>query len=222
MSKNKNKNNQSTPSVSGDTSFDEIDAADLMDFDSVDEVSQEQSSITEPPLLPEEQTNNIVQEESSMPATEVKHQEVLPAAQSESTATVTVKKTTADRFNLVARKYINIAKNGVSTEEQRREALLLLADMMQIVTTSHDRAVFDACFSFFLTNRGVMLSQQTVVGGVTKYVPESKVTKVIQFYVIFSSLVESKLLHKRYTINTNHVRDIFNNRQLGEWLSDKR
>ena len=123
---------------------------------------------------------------------------------------------------MLTKKYIDLAKNGIQSEDVKKQAVGVLNDIVYLVTTSHDRAVFEACLSFFLSNRGIMMSEQTVIGSVSHYADPTKINRIVQFYVIFISLVESKILRKRYTININHVRDIFNNRKFAEWLADKR
>ena len=122
------------------------------------------------------------------------------------------------------RKIIPIVSRAIDAvaEEQKKQAVAILTDIVYLVTTSHDKSVFDTCLSFFLTNRAIMLSEQTVISSVTHYADQTKINRIVQFYVVFTSLVESKLLRKRYTININHVRDVFNNKQLAEWLTDKR
>ena len=202
------------------------------DFEISDDVLSEQEpsviAAPEPPAIKsetiEEQPKTIeLTKEETMPATEIKHQVVTPVEQPKSDkAIVTPKRTASTRFNELSKKYIALARNGVKTEEQKKQAVAILTDIVYLVTTSHDKSVFDTCLSFFLTNRAIMLSEQTVISSVTHYADQTKINRIVQFYVVFTSLVESKLLRKRYTININHVRDVFNNKQLAEWLTDKR
>lgn len=227
-SKNRNRNDQSA-----DDGIDSIDF-DVDDF-GVEENNELIPSPEEPPapIVEQEEPKPVEPEpieehkEEPMPTTEVKHQEVTPAAPAQTAASatkpiVTPKDTATTRFNALSRKYITLARNGIKTEEQKKEAVDILSDIVFLVTTSHDRAVFDACLSFFLTNRAIMLSEQTVISSVSHYADQTKINRIVQFYVVFTSLVESKILRKRYTININHVRDVFNNRKLAEWLTDKR
>ena len=238
MPKNKNRNNQNSQDkgiedVVDDNSEKNEDGIDFENFgveenNEPEPFPEEDLPVSTTDVVPVvnktelQPTNNIESKEQVMPTTEVKHQEVVPANPSAATTVVTPKRTATTRFQAVSKRYIELAKNGINTEEQKKEAVSIITDIVQLVTTSHDRTVFDACFSFFLSNRSIMLSPQTVIGNVTKYADQAKINRIVQFYVVFSSLVESKILRKRYNININHVRDIFNNKQFSEWLTDKR
>lgn len=230
MSK-KNKNRQGFD-IDENTTLEDSDVGITDDFEISDnELSEPEQSVTTAPELPaiksetikeQPQTTELTKEET-MTAVEIKHQVITPVEQPESAKTiVTPKRTASTRFNELAKKYIALARNGIKTEEQKKQAVAVLTDIVYLVTTSHDKSVFDTCLSFFLTNRAIMLSEQTVISNVTHYADQTKINRIVQFYVVFTSLVESKLLKKKYTININHVRDVFNNKQLAEWLTDKR
>ena len=226
MSKHKNRRWQddaspdSEPSVNPDIDDIDIDdeEPDTQEPEEIPEVKQEETPIIEEPSIINEN------KEEAMPTTEVKHQEVIPSetTQTEAPKVVAPKKTATTRFLALTKNYMDLARNGIKTEDQKRQAVGILSDIVYLVTTSHDRSVFDACLSFFLSNRAIMLSEQTVVSSVSHYADPTKINRIVQFYVVFTSLVESKILRKRYTININHVRDIFNNKQFAEWLTDKR
>ena len=232
MSKNKNRNLWNNPDQNTNDTLDASEV-DFTDFD-VEENNQQEPSpeetksiqVQEPiqatPVVEPQPINHTENKEETMPTTEVKHQEVTPAATPDTTTVVTPKNVATRRFHLLTKKYIDLAKNGIQSEDVKKQAVGVLNDIVYLVTTSHDRAVFDACLSFFLSNRGIMMSEQTVIGSVSHYADPTKINRIVQFYVIFISLVESKILRKRYTININHVRDIFNNRKFAEWLADKR
>ena len=221
----------------GSSEFENNDENNLQEPSPVETPAVEQESPKEESptvVVPKPKPETIEHKEEPMPTTEVKHQEITPsesipnAEATETNATqskkpiVVPKNNAVTRFANLARNYITLAQHGLKSDEQKKQAVAILSDIVYLVTTSHDRAVFEACFSFFLANRAIMLSEQTVMGSVTHYADQTKINRIVQFYVVFTSLVETKLLRKRYTININHVRDVFNNRKLAEWLADKR
>lgn len=126
------------------------------------------------------------------------------------------------KFNAIANKYLEIMKSGKIDDESRRRALITLSNMANHVCMTADPAVFDTCFRFFMENRSIMLAQSTVVSGIEKAVEKSKIAKILQFYTVFQTLVECKLLGSRFTLNVTTVRRLLNNDALANWLIAKR
>ena len=199
------------------------DLTELDDFDSdQDDESTEETAQEPQEQIPEQvMTTPIINqpEEAPMP-TELEPKKIETTAPQ--TDAVAPKKTITTKFDSLATKYIALAKQGLRTNEQKKEAVKIFSEIAHVVTTSHDRAVFDACFSFMLKNRAILMGEPTVIGNVTAYADATKVNRIMQFYVVFTSLIEAKMLHRRYSINIGHIRDIFNNKQLADWISDHR
>lgn len=145
----------------------------------------------------------------------VEKKTVAPVADKEVPAVV-------QKFNEFADKYIAIMGKDSIAEEDRRKGVFALAAMCQYVLASTDNRVFDACYNFFMKNRAIMLVQDRVTDGLYKYGDKAKVTKIVQWYVTFQSLVESKLLKTRYTLNVTTIRRTFNNDALANWLIIKK
>ena len=122
------------------------------------------------------------------------------------------------KFDEFANKYIETMDGDFITEENRKKAVMILTAMCNLVTTSSDIKVFDACYSFFLKNRAIMLVPEKVTDGLYNYADKTKVTKIVQFYVTFQSLIESRILGSRFTINTTTIRRLFNNDAFANWL----
>ena len=122
------------------------------------------------------------------------------------------------KFNELAEKYIGFMKNETITEDDRRRAVYILTSICQYVLSSSDKRVFDACYQFFLKNRAIMLVVDRVTDGLYKFADKEKVTKIVQWYVTFQSLVESKLLKSRFSLNVTTIRRVFNNDELTNWL----
>lgn len=126
------------------------------------------------------------------------------------------------KFNAIAKKYIEIMSAGRIDDEARRRAIITLSNMCNHVCMSSDPAVFDACYRFIMENRSIMLTQSVVTAGIDKYIEKSKIAKILQWYVTFQSLAESKLLHQRFTLNITTIRRLLNNDALANWLITKR
>ena len=200
----------------------EVDPSDLSDLIKDEDAglapTLEESPVLMPPNHPDYETNPL--KEPTMPEpTPIKSNVVVPPVNK---PVVTPARTIGNRFTMLSREYITLANSGLTTVEKQKRAVELISDMAMLVTTSHDSAIFDECLGFMLKHRAIMLSEQTVLGHVTEYADANKVNRIVQFYVIFTALIESKLQHRRFTLNLNHVKDIFNNRQFVEWLALKR
>ena len=126
------------------------------------------------------------------------------------------------KFNAIAKKYLSVMKPGHIDDEARRMALISLANMCNLICMTSDPAVFDTCLRFFLENRSIMLAQSTVVAGIEKAVDKSKIAKILQFYTVFQTLVECKLLNSRFTLNITTIRRLLGNDALANWLIAKR
>lgn len=125
-------------------------------------------------------------------------------------------------FDALAARYLATMKPGRIDDEARRRALITLANMCNHVCMSNDPAVFETCFRFFMENRSIMLAQSTVIAGIEKAIDKAKIAKVLQFYTVFQSLVESKLLNNKYTLNITTIRRLLGNDALANWLIAKR
>ena len=137
---------------------------------------------------------------------------------------VAPKKTILTTLTSLVNKYSIIAKDGLITDDKKDDAVKILVDIYRLVSKAHDRSVFDSFYAFMYKNRGMMVSNVTILHGIikTKCINPAGMDNVIDFFVVFQSLVEAKSLNRRFTINLNHVRDIFKNKTLTEWLADQR
>ncbi len=126
------------------------------------------------------------------------------------------------KFNALADKYIEVMGGDMIEEENRKKGVLILTSLCNYVLGSTDTKVFEACFTFFLKNRAIMLVPDRVTDGLYKYADRGKVTKIVQWYVTFQSLVESKILKTRYTLNVVTLRRTFNNDALANWIIIKK
>ena len=122
------------------------------------------------------------------------------------------------KFNDLAAKYLEAMQKKNISEEDRKKAVMILSSIAQYVITASDVRVFDTCFQFMLKNRAIMLVPEVVMDGFYKYCDKTKITKITQFYVTFQSLVQSKLLNERFTLNPTTIRRTFNNDSLANWL----
>ena len=126
------------------------------------------------------------------------------------------------KFNAIAKSYLDTMKPGRIDDEARRRALVILANMSNHVTMSTDPAVFDTCFRFFMENRSIMLAQSVVISGIEKAIDKAKITKVLQFYTVFQTLVECKLMNNRFNLNITTIRRVLGNDAIANWLIAKR
>lgn len=126
------------------------------------------------------------------------------------------------QFNELAEKYITNMTSGPINDTVKRCGIAILANIARHVTMTTDVGVFEACFKFFVKNRSIMLNSTTVTDGISKYLDKNKIAKVIQFYVTFQTLAESKILGSKFTLNVTTIRRIFNNDALANWLLAKR
>ena len=126
------------------------------------------------------------------------------------------------KFNELADKYISLMSSAVITDEIRKQAIGTLAGLANAVIMTNNVAVFEACFKFMLKNRAIMLTPETVVDGINRFLPKDKITRVVQFYVTFQALVESKIMNTKFVLNVTTIRRIFNNSALANWLLAKR
>jgi hypothetical protein len=128
-----------------------------------------------------------------------------------------------DKLLQMTQQYVAIAGQGLRDEANKQKAAELLLEISKYVIVSHDHSVYDAFLGFMLRNRAIMLSTRTVMNGVLDYVPnKDRVVQIVQLYVIFEALAESRMERTAYTINTNHVRDLFHNKDLADWLSEQK
>lgn len=126
------------------------------------------------------------------------------------------------KFNDLADKYIKLMSVPVITDDVRKQAIITLANLSNAVLMTNNVAVFDACYKFMLKNRNIMLAPETVVDGINKFLPKDKITRVVQFYVTFQALVESRIMNTKFVLNVTTIRRIFNNGALANWLLAKR
>lgn len=127
-----------------------------------------------------------------------------------------------EKFYELADKYIDIMSKESIADEDRRKGVYTLTALCKYVLSSSDTKVFDACFSFFLKNRAIMLVPDRVTDGLYKFGDKAKVTQIVQWYVTFQSLVESKLLKTRFSLNVTTIRRVFGNDALTNWLIIKK
>ena len=111
---------------------------------------------------------------------------------------------------------------GPKTDETRRRACITLMNIANFVGGSSETAVFDSYYAFVLKNKNIMLTPEIATAGITQYVDKTKIAKILQFYVAFQSLVESKLLGSKFTLNVTTIRRLFNNDALANWFITKR
>ena len=201
-------------------------------------LSIEEENVQEENLLNNEQQNvpeNIQEEEQQV---EVKQEEQIPVVEeikpvSNKGVLIVERKPVAqtvaesvspgvEQFNKLTEQYITLMRNEAIGDDERRKAVLLLTAIGNHVIMSSDTRVFEACFSFFLKNRAIMLVPERVTDGLYKFVDKAKVTKLIQWYITFQSLVESKLLKINFTLNLTTIRRTFNNDALANWLIIKK
>jgi hypothetical protein len=126
------------------------------------------------------------------------------------------------RFTAIGKKYLELMTGVDHSDESRRRAIVVLTNMCNLVCSSNDPAVFDTCFRFFMENRKYMLAPSTVISGIEKVVEKSKIAKIVQFYTVFQTLVECKLLKSRFTLNITTIRRLLGNDALANWLIAKR
>lgn len=146
---------------------------------------------------------------------------VEPKSASQIAAAKAVVSPAVEKFNELSEKYINIM-NGPIDEDAKRCGIAVLANIARHIIMSTDVAVFDACFKFFVKQRAIMLNSTTVIDGINKYLDKGKIAKVVQFYVTFQTLAESKILNSKFTLNITTIRRLFNNDALANWLLAKR
>ena len=163
-------------------------------------------------------------EETTMPETQPAKLEITqttPPNVGQPQSIVRPAKTVASTLNELTNRYIAIARTGLNTSEKRKNSIGVLVKIADLVSKSHDRSVFDACLAFMVNCRSLLMGQNSIAVGVTEYAESQKVTRIIQFYTIFESLVESQMMKRRYTINLGHVRELFHNNTFVDWLSSK-
>lgn len=171
-----------------------------------------------------------VEEEKPIPVVEEKKEEkVIPTKgvlivekKTIPTAAETAISESVKKFNELADKYIEIMSKESIADEDRRKGIYTLTAICKYVLGTSDVKVFDACFSFFLKNRAIMLVPDVVTDGLFKFGDKAKVTQIVQWYITFQSLVESKLLKSRYSLNITTVRRVLGNDALANWLIIKK
>ena len=171
-----------------------------------------------------------VEEEKPIPVVEEKKEEkVIPTkgvliVEKKTVAAVaeTAIPKSVEKFNELADKYIEIMGKESIADEDRRKGIYILTAICKYVLGTSDVKVFDACFSFFLKNRAIMLVPDVVTDGLFKFGDKAKVTQIVQWYITFQSLVESKLLKSRYSLNVTTIRRVLGNDALANWLIIKK
>lgn len=238
--KNKNKQQvvqteelENTPLVEEGVDFEETPEAALEE--STPEVAetaeelQEEETVTETPAEEVEDKQEEVKKEETPVVEEKKEVKPIPTKGvlivEKKTVTAPAEKVipeSVQKFNALAQKYIEVMGKDMIEEEDRKKGVLILTSLANYVLLSTDNRVFEACFTFFMKNRRIMLVSDRVTDGLYKYGDRTKVTKIVQWYVTFQSLVESKLLKSRFSLNVMTLRRTFNNDALGNWLVIKK
>ena len=230
--KNKNRQQNTTP----------ISSEVIEENQDVVEESQEASTeVEESPLIASDESEPVesmeqpveepVQESNEpAPVVEEKNEEPKPMIESKPKGVLIVEKKTNEtptvkqvpetvqKFKDLADKYIAAATKASVSEDARKTSVVVFCSIAQYVTTASDPRVFDACFQFMVKNRALMLNPTAVAEGFYKYCDKTKITKVMQFYVTFQSLVQSKLLNEKFTLNPTTIRRTLNNNALANWL----
>ena len=201
-----------------------------LDTEEVEEKVDSEEETKETPVT-EEQEQVVNNEQPIEQKTETKavyqpiHREgvinVEPKSASQVAAAKAVVSPAVEKFNELSEKYINIM-SGPIDEDAKRCGIAILANIARHIIMSTDVAVFDACFKFFVKQRAIMLNSTTVIDGINKYLDKGKIAKVVQFYVTFQTLAESKILNSKFTLNVTTIRRLFNNDALANWLLAKR
>lgn len=237
--KNKNKQQvvqteelENTPLTDGDVSSEETTEDTLEEstsevVETAEEVQEE--SVEEVPAEDVEDKQEEVKKEEAPVVEEKKEVKPIPTKGvlivEKKTVTAPAEKVVPEsvqRFNALAQKYIDVMGKDMIEEEDRKKGVLVLTSLANYVLMSTDNRVFEACFTFFMKNRAIMLVPDRVTDGLYKYGDRTKVTKIVQWYVTFQSLVESKLLKSRFSLNVTTLRRTFNNDSLANWLVIKK
>ena len=237
--KNKNKQQvvqteelENTPLTEGDVSSEETTEDTLEEstseaIETAEEVQEE--SVEEVPAEDVEDKQEEVKKEEAPVVEEKKEVKPIPTKGvlivEKKTVTAPAEKVVPEsvqRFNALAQKYIDVMGKDMIEEEDRKKGVLVLTSLANYVLMSTDNRVFEACFTFFMKNRVIMLVPDRVTDGLYKYGDRTKVTKIVQWYVTFQSLVESKLLKSRFSLNVTTLRRTFNNDALANWLVIKK
>ena len=247
--KNRNKQNQSSVPVqevqNADVETEIIDEtvpteeqSDVIEVVEASEVEETPVTEQEEELLeeevPVEETEVEEQEESNEPVIEEKKEQkvvtpiykqgvinVEQKTASQVAAAKAVVSPAVEKFNELSNKYIEIMSKPID-EDVKRCGIAMLANIARHVIMTTDVAVFEACFKFFVKQRAIMMNSTTVIDGINKYLDKGKIAKVVQFYVTFQTLAESKMLGAKFTLNVTTIRRLFNNDALANWLLAKR
>ena len=198
---------EETPVLTDDTTTTPVPTALLAAPATTEEIPEpiHTSEPKEEPAMPEQ------------PATQPQQTEQAPKA-----PIVSRPPTPADTLNRYTTDYVNLIQPGIKDETVHRKAVELLGKIATLVLSARDDIVFDAFFGFMMKHRSLMLNPQSIVQDLVRYCDKTKITRIVQFYVIFQSLVESKLMRTRYTLNIKGIRELFNNEHLANWLLSRR
>ena len=218
--KHDNNNNGNVQDTDDMEAFGQIVPDDILPEDQSAETVETEPSESVSPVV-EDKPIEIKKEEAPMPAlTPVK-----PIAKVIATAEKAVSRPLSDpiiRLVNLTKAYIELVQPGIKLEENKKKAVELLTSIAQLVLSANSTDVFDAFYGFMMKNRSIMLSSQTIASNLVKYADKSKIVKITQFYVVFQSIVESKILKTRNTLNIATVRQLLGNDHLADWLLTKR
>ena len=215
----------------------EVEEVDIVPQEIAEEI--EEAEIVEPEkeavLEDEEQEKPLKEDEEQPPVAEVKKEikasqpiyregviNVEPKSASQVAAAKAVVSPAVEKFNELSTSYIENMTKGPIDEDIKRRGIAILANIARHVTMSTEVPVFEACFKFFVKQRAIMLNSTTVIDGINKYLDKGKIAKVVQFYVTFQTLAESKILGAKFTLNVTTIRRLFNNDALANWLLARR
>ena len=230
--KNRNKYQQPTEVVSEET-VDQETMKEPTDFvedvetsvsESVEDVSEQKEDVVE---AKEEETEpqpnkQVVSNKSEQKINRPIYKEGVINVEQKSVSSVASISPAVVEFNELAEQYIATMTSGPIDESVKRRGIAIFANIARHVIMTTDVSVFEACFKFFVKNRSIMLNCTTVIDGINKYLDKNKIAKVVQFYVTFQSLAESKILNTKFTLNITTIRRLFNNDAMANWLLAKR
>ena len=212
----------------------EVEETEVVPQEMVETISEDAEAVEPEEELAAEEQEGLVDEEEQPPV-EVKKEikasqpiyregviNVEPKTASQVAAAKAVVSPAVEKFNELSSSYIEIMTKGPIDEDVKRRGIAVLANIARHVTMTTEVPVFEACFKFFVKQRAIMLNSTTVIDGINKYLDKGKIAKVVQFYVTFQTLAESKILGAKFTLNITTIRRLFNNDALANWLLARR
>lgn len=143
----------------------------------------------------------------------------MPAQQNKSEVPETL---TYQRMKAQLDKYKVLISNKVNGDVEKKQITTIFVTIMDLMISTSERKVFELVYNFFLTNKNAMLRPEVALGSFTRYSDPDKARKLVSFYTIISSLISSKLMKTAFTLNTDAISSVLDNRELINWLITKR